>query len=71
MTECKFKVGDEIVTHQGGGVTCAKVLKVYGNGLLDLSVYRPKLGKLSNVPSGGWELIAKQTARCKKPPQAD
>ncbi len=70
MTECKFKVGDEIVTHQGGGVTCAKVLKVHGNGFLDLSVSRPKLGTWNNVPSGGWELVIKHT-RCKKPPQAD
>ncbi len=70
MTECKFKVGDEIVNHRGGGVMCAKVLKVHGNGFMDLSVSRPKLGALNNVPSGGWELVVKH-ARCKQPPRAD
>jgi len=70
VSECKFKAGDNIVSRQGGGVTCAKVLKVHGNGFMDLSVFRPKLGTWSNVPPGGWELITKH-ARCKKPPQAD
>lgn len=70
MTECKFKAGDKIVSHQGGGVVCGTVTKVHGNGFIDVSVFRPNLGKLSNVPSGGWELIVTH-ARCKKPPQAD
>lgn len=70
MTECKFKAGDKIVSHKGGGIVCAKVLKVHGNGFIDVSVFRPKLGTWENVPSGGWELIATH-ARCDKPPQAD
>lgn len=70
MTECKFKAGDKIVGRHGGGVVCATVLKVHGNGFMDLSVFKPKLGTWNNVPSGGWELIVTHT-RCKQPPQAD
>jgi hypothetical protein len=70
VTECKFKVGDKIVCQRGGGPICAKVLKVHGNGFMDLSVFRPKLGTWEYVPPGGWKHITTH-ARCVKPPQID
>ena len=69
MAECKFKVGDKIVSNQSGTMVCATVLKIHGNGFIDVDVFRPKAGKWENIPSGNWSRITKQV-RCNKPPQS-
>jgi len=68
MSECKFKVGDKIVSDRNGSKVCATVKVVYGNGLMDIDVWQPKLGRWTYVTSGNWEKISKPKARVKKPP---
>ncbi len=63
-----FKVGDKVVTNSNGGKMIGKVLSISGP-LMTVDVTTPRIGRMSNIPVGGWSLVQSDKKRCSEPPR--
>jgi hypothetical protein len=69
MPKCGIKKGDKVVhTKKNGLKVSGTVVRVHGNGFINVNVTQPKLGVWRDTPIGIWTKVCCQK-RCKVPPK--